>query len=108
MLAIAQIHHARGGTLGLWRPIALVLASTASVQFGTAIATTAFVAAGPLGAVWIRGVIAAGVMVAWVRPDLRSVTTAQVRAVVPYAFALAVMMSSIYLALVDAPLGVVS
>jgi inner membrane transporter RhtA len=94
--------------MGIWRPIALVLASTTSVQFGTAIATTAFVAAGPLGAVWIRGVIAAVVMFAWVRPDLRDLTATQVRAVVPYALALAVMMSSIYLALVDAPLGVVS
>jgi inner membrane transporter RhtA len=94
--------------MGLWRPIALVLASTTSVQFGTAIATTAFVAAGPLGAVWIRGLIAAGVMLVWVRPNLRELTPAQVGAVVPYAVALAVMMSSIYLALVDAPLGVVS
>ena len=94
--------------MGLWRPIALVLASTTSVQFGTAIATTAFVSAGPLGAVWIRGLIAAAVMMAWVRPDLRGVTRNQLRAVVPYAVALAVMMSSIYLALVDAPLGVVS
>jgi inner membrane transporter RhtA len=94
--------------MGIWRPIALVLASTTSVQFGTAIATTAFVSAGPLGAVWIRGLIAAAVMVAWVRPNVRDVTRAQVGAVVPYAVALAVMMSSIYLALVDAPLGVVS
>src|SRR5262245_24989326 len=94
--------------MGIWRPIALVLASTTSVQFGTAIATTAFVAAGPLGAVWVRGVIAAGVMFLWVRPNLREITPTQVRAVVPYAVALAVMMSSIYLALVDAPLGVVS
>jgi inner membrane transporter RhtA len=94
--------------MGIWRPIALVLASSTSVQFGTAIATTAFVAAGPLGAVWIRGVIAAAVMFAWVRPNLRELTPAQIAAVVPYAVALAVMMSGIYLALVDAPLGVVS
>jgi inner membrane transporter RhtA len=89
--------------VGLWRPIALVLASTTSVQFGTA-----FVAAGPLGAVWIRGVIAAAVMLAWVRPDIRELTRVQILAVVPYAVALAVMMSAIYVALVDAPLGVVS
>ena len=68
--------------MGIWRPIALVLASTTSVQFGTAIATTAFVAAGPLGAVWIRGVIAAGVMLVWVRPNLRELTPTQIRAVV--------------------------
>jgi inner membrane transporter RhtA len=94
--------------MGLWRPIALVLASCTSVQFGTAIATTAFVAAGPLGAVWIRGVIAAVVMFALVRPNLRELSRSQAAAVVPYAVTLAVMMSSIYVALVDAPLGVVS
>lgn len=94
--------------MGLWRPIALVLASSTSIQFGTAIATTAFAAAGPLGAVWIRGVLAAGVILVWIRPDVRGLTRPQVRAVVPYAIALAVMVTGIYLALVDAPLGVVS
>lgn len=94
--------------MGLWRPIALVLASSTSIQFGTAIATTAFAAAGPLGAVWMRGLIAAGVMLVWIRPDIQGLTRPQVRAVVPYAIALAVMVTGIYLALVDAPLGVVS
>jgi inner membrane transporter RhtA len=93
--------------MALWRPILLVLASSTSIQFGTAIATTTFDAAGPLGAVWLRGVIAAIVMVAWVRPDVRRLSRAQVRAAVPYAVALAVMMSAIYLALDEAPLGVV-
>jgi inner membrane transporter RhtA len=94
--------------MGLWRPILLVLASSTSIQFGTAIATTAFDAAGPLGAVWLRGLIGAAVMVAWIRPDVRRVTRTQWRAVVPYALALALMVAAIYLALADAPLGVVS
>jgi len=94
--------------MSLWRPIVLVLASSTSIQFGTAIATTTFDAAGPLGAVWLRGLIGAIVMLAWIRPDVRRLTAAQVRAVFPYAVALAVMVSAIYLALSEAPLGVVS
>ena len=94
--------------MGLWRPILLVLASSTSIQFGTAIATTAFDAAGPLGAVWLRGLIGGAVMLAWIRPNIRTVTRAQWRAVVPYAVALAVMVASIYMALAEAPLGVVS
>jgi inner membrane transporter RhtA len=86
----------------------MVLASSTSIQFGTAIATTAFAEAGPLGAVWLRGVIGAALLLAWQRPRLRSITGAQLRAVIPYAIALAVMLSSLYLALEDAPLGVVS
>ena len=94
--------------MGLWRPILLVLASSTSIQFGTAIATTAFDAAGPLGAVWLRGLFGAGLMLAWIRPDIRRVTAAQWRAVGPYALSLAVMVAGIYLALAQAPLGVVS
>ena len=93
--------------MGLWRPILLVLASSTSIQFGTAIATTTFDAAGPLGAVWLRGLIAAIVMLAWTRPDIRRLSQAQLGAALPYAVALAVMMSAIYLALDEAPLGVV-
>jgi inner membrane transporter RhtA len=92
----------------LWRPILLVLASSTSIQFGTAIATTTFDAAGPLGAVWLRGLIGAAVMLVWIRPDVRRLSSRQLRAVVPYALALAVMIASIYLALAEAPLGVVS
>ena len=90
------------------RPIVLVLLSSTSIQVGTAIATTAFAEAGPLGAVWVRGVVGALIMAAWVRPDLRRISQVQIRAVVPYAAALAVMVACIYLALAEAPLGVVS
>jgi inner membrane transporter RhtA len=94
--------------MGLRRPILLVFASSTSIQFGTAIATTAFDAAGPLGAVWLRGLIGAVIMVLWIRPDVRRLGGTQIRAVIPYALALAVMVSAIYLALAEAPLGVVS
>jgi inner membrane transporter RhtA len=90
------------------RPILLVLLSSTSIQLGTAIATTAFAEAGPLGAVWVRGLVGALLMTAWVRSDPRRFTRAQVEVVVPYAIALAAMVACIYLALDAAPLGVVS
>ena len=90
------------------RPILLVLVSSTSLQLGTAIATTAFAEASPLGAVWLRGLVGAVLMTAWIRPDLRRFTRRQVAAVIPYALALAAMITCIYLALDEVPLGVVS
>ncbi len=90
------------------RPILLVLLSSFCLQLGTAIATTAFIEAGPLGAVWLRGVVAAVLMAVWIRPDPRKLTRVQVTAVVPYALALAAMFACIYLALDQIPLGIVS
>ena len=90
------------------RPILLILLSSTSIQFGTAIATTAFAEAGPLGSVWIRAVVGALLMTAWVRPNLWAFTRVQLEAIVPYAAALAAMVACIYLALDAAPLGVVS
>ena len=94
--------------MSLARPILLVLLSSTSIQFGTAIATTVFTEAGALGAVWLRGVFGALIMAVWVRPSVRNLDRAQVRAVVPYAVALAAMVGGIYLALTEAPLGMVS
>lgn len=90
------------------RPIVLVLLSSTSLQLGTAIATTAFAEAGPLGAVWLRGLVGAVLMTAWIRPDLGRFTRDQVAAVIPYALALAAMITCIYLALDEIPLGIVS
>jgi inner membrane transporter RhtA len=92
----------------MWRPIVFILASSTSIQFGTAIATTTFDAVGPLNAVWVRGIIGAIIMLGWIRPDVRSLTRDQIRCVLPYALALGAMVTAIYLALVDAPLGIVS
>jgi inner membrane transporter RhtA len=89
-------------------PALLVVLSSTSIQFGTAIATTAFVAVGPIGAVWVRGIVGAALLFAWVRPDVRRITPAQWRAIVPYGLALGLMVLAIYLALVDTPLGIVS
>lgn len=89
-------------------PALLVLMSSTSIQVGTAIATTAFVAAGPIGSVWVRGLVGAALLFAWVRPNVRHITAEQWRAIVPYGLALGVMVLAIYLALVDTPLGIVS
>src|SRR5262249_25004368 len=94
--------------VAMLRPHALVLLSSTSIQFGTGVAVTAFAAAGPLGAVWLRGVAAALIMVAWVRPRVRGLSAEQVRAVVPYALTLAAMLAAVYLALAEAPLGAIA
>ena len=90
------------------RPILLVLLSSTSIQVGTAIATTAFAEAGPLGAVWLRAVIGGLLMFVWVRPNVREIRRTQILAVAPYSIALSAMVACIYLALDRAPLGVVS
>ncbi len=91
-----------------WRPILLVLLSSSSLQVGIAIATSAFAAAGPLGAVWIRSAVGAVLMAAYIRPRPRDFTREQIAAIVPYALALVGMNVFIFLALDQAPLGVVS
>lgn len=86
----------------------LVVLSSTSIQVGTAIATTAFVAAGPIGSVWVRGLVGAGLLLLLVRPDVRRVTRAQWVAILLYGLALGVMVLALYLALADTSLGVVS
>jgi inner membrane transporter RhtA len=90
------------------RAVALVVGSMVSLQVGTAIAISAFDDAGPLGVVWVRGVIAGALMTLYLRPRLRSYTAEQWRAIVPYGLSLASFTIFFYLALDRAPLGVVS
>jgi inner membrane transporter RhtA len=90
------------------RAVALVVGSMVSLQVGTAIAISAFDDAGPLGVVWMRGVIAAALMTLYLRPRLRSYSADQWRAIVPYGLSLASFTVFFYLALDRAPLGVVS
>ena len=90
------------------RAVALVVGSMLSLQLGTAIAISAFDDAGPLGVVWVRGVIAGVLMTLYLRPRLRSYTPEQWRAIVPYGLSLASFTVFFYLALDRAPLGVVS
>jgi inner membrane transporter RhtA len=90
------------------RAVALVVGSMVSLQIGTAIAISAFDDAGPLGVVWMRGVIGGALMTLYLRPRLRSYTAEQWRAIVPYGLSLAAFTVFFYLALDRAPLGVVS
>jgi inner membrane transporter RhtA len=90
------------------RAVALVVGSMVSLQVGTAIAISAFDDAGPLGVVWMRGVIGGALLTLYLRPRLRSYTAEQWRAIVPYGLSLASFTVFFYLALDRAPLGVVS
>lgn len=87
---------------------ALVIGSMVSLQVGTAIAISAFDEAGPLGVVWVRGVVGATLLTAYLRPKLRAYTPEQWSAIVPYGVSLASFTVFFYLALDRAPLGVVS
>lgn len=91
-----------------WRPIAMVIASSTSLQLGLAIATTAFAAAGPVGAVWVRSVVGGVLLALYIRPKFRSLTRAQTIWVVVYALCVSGVSFFAYLALNHAPLGVVS
>lgn len=90
------------------RAVLLVIGSMVSLQLGTAIAISAFDEAGPLGVVWVRGVIAGALMTVYLRPKLRAYTAEQWKAIVPYGLSLASFTVFFYLALDRAPLGVVS
>ncbi len=92
----------------VWRPAALVLLSSTSLQVGLALAATAFDAAGPLGALAVRSVVGATLLWLYIRPDVRSFDRRQVQAIVLYAVALSCMTGFVYLAVARAPLGVVS
>ena len=88
--------------------IGMVLLSSTSLQAGLAVASTVFVAAGPLAAVWIRSLVGAVLLGLLIRPDLRSLSRAQVLPVIAYAVALTGVTTFAYLAIERTPLGVVS
>ncbi len=91
-----------------WRPIGLVLLSSASLQAGLAVASTAFVAAGPIAAVWVRSVVGAVLLWLYIRPDPRSYTRDRVGPITAYGVALACLTGCAYIAIANAPLGLVS
>lgn len=93
---------------GRWRPIAMVIGSSTSLQLGLAIATTAFAAAGPLGAVWVRSVVGGVLLALYIRPKVRALSRQQVAWIVAYAVTVTGVSVFAYLALDHAPLGIVS
>lgn len=97
--------------------VAMVVAGSMSVQFGAAFAALLFPRVGPLGAVTIRLVIAAVILLVAVRPrlglrvgrsgtELRGHRRTDYAVVVAFGLVLAAMNASIYEAIARLPLGV--
>ena len=85
---------------------ALVVGGIASVQFGSAIATTLFARVGPGGAVLLRLVAASVLLVIVWRPGLRGRTRRELRLAAAFGLILAAMNLTFYQALHHLPLGV--
>jgi inner membrane transporter RhtA len=84
----------------------LVVGAIASVQFGAAIAATLFARLGPGGAVLLRLLAAAIVLLALWRPRVRGRTARELRLAVVFGLVLAGMNLSFYEALARIPLGI--
>jgi inner membrane transporter RhtA len=83
----------------------LVVGAVASVQSGAALATKLFPAVGPAGAVFLRLVFSAIVVVALARPRFRSIPGRHLLLGVAFGLVLAAMNLCFYLALDRVPLG---
>lgn len=86
-------------------PFPAVLLAMVSVQSGAALATGMFPALGPIGAVGMRIVLSALILLAVFRPPLHSLSFSQWRVVVPFGMALGIMNMTFYLAIARIPLG---
>lgn len=84
----------------------LMIAAVLSVQFGAALARTQFDAVGPTGAVLLRLVFGALILLIAVRPNVRGWKREQWAAATVLGIALAGMNSLIYLAIGVIPIGV--
>jgi inner membrane transporter RhtA len=93
-----------GGERGL--AVGLVLTGIASVQFGSALATTLFDEVGPAGTVLLRTLFAAIVLVAVWRPALNGLSRVRLRDIVLFGVTLAAMNLCFFEALERLPLGI--
>lgn len=84
----------------------MVLVGIGSVQFGSALATTIFDEIGPGGAVLLRTMFAAAVLVAIWRPDRRRIEGPVARSIVLFGLVLAGMNLCFFEALERLPLGI--
>ena len=84
----------------------LVLSAIASVQFGSAVATTLFKTIGPAGAVWLRLVFGMIVLLALWRPRVRGHTRRELLLACLFGLILAGMNFSFYSALHRIPLAI--
>jgi inner membrane transporter RhtA len=83
----------------------MILGGIGSVQISAAVVTGIFDDVGPLGATALRTVLAALVLLVVVRPRLRGLDRAAVRAVGAYGLALGVMNTAFYLGIDRVHLG---
>lgn len=86
-------------------PLPAVLLSMLSIQGGAALAKTLFPALGAAGTTGVRVTLAALILLAVFRPNLRALSSADWRAIVPYGAALGLMNLSFYASLTHLPLG---
>ena len=86
-------------------PLPALLLSMLSVQGGAAFAKSLFPALGSAGTTAVRVTLAAVFLLLVFRPNLRALTRADWRAIVPYGAALGLMNLSFYFALERLPLG---
>lgn len=88
-------------------PVGLVLTGVVSVQFGAALAATAFDDLGPAGTSLLRVGFAAIILAAFARPRLRGHQRSALSLVVAFGLVLGVMNLAFYEALDRIPLGIV-
>jgi inner membrane transporter RhtA len=88
------------------RGVALVVAAVTSLQFGAGFAVTLFDELGPGGAAFIRLAVAAVVLLAIWRPDVRGHPLADLRVAATFGIVLGVMNWAIYSAMDRIPLGI--
>jgi inner membrane transporter RhtA len=86
--------------------IGMVVGSISSVQFGAALATTLFDRVGPAGAVFLRSVFGALILLAVAHRDVLKLRRAELRDVALFGLTLAAMNFSFYQALDRLPLGI--
>jgi inner membrane transporter RhtA len=86
--------------------LGLVLLGIGSVQFGSALATTLFDELGPGGAVFLRSLFAALILLALWRPARAALDRSSRREILLFGFVLAGMNLSFYEALDRLPLGI--
>ncbi|MGH3094535.1 MAG: EamA family transporter [Streptosporangiales bacterium] len=86
--------------------VAMVLGGSFSLQFGAAFAALLFAYVGPVGAVTLRLVVAAVLLLVIVRPRLRRHRRADLAVVVGFGLVLAVMNACFYEAILRLPIGV--
>ena len=87
-------------------PVLLVLGAVGSVQFGSALAATLFDEVGPVGASFVRILVAAVVLLALWRPRVRGHTAGELALAAGFGLVLAAMNTCFYLALDRIPLGI--